>query len=62
MNGNKKSFIVLKEMKKAEKLSQESSGNCVVTSSPDEWIDTEVTSTGIDKVLGTLTFGRHLLA
>ena len=61
VNREKKSFIASKGLKhKAEKLNQEFSGKCVLTSSPNEWTDTEVTIKWLDKVLRTFTFGRNL--
>lgn len=58
-----KPFIVFKGAKrKVEKLNKEFSGKCVFASSVNGWMDTELTSEWIDKVLGTFSFGKHLLA
>lgn len=63
-NGEKlKPFIVFKGAKReVEKLNKEFSGKCVVASSVNGWMDTELTSEWIDKVLGTFSFGKRLLA
>ena len=58
-----KPFIVFKGAKReVEALNKEFSGKCVVASSPNGWMNSELTSKWINNVLGTFSFGRRLLA
>lgn len=63
-NGEKlKPFIVFKGAKReVEKLNKEFSGKCVVATSSNGWMNTELTSSWINKVIASFAFGRRLLA
>ena len=56
-NGEKmKQFVVFKgAQREIEKLNKEFSGKCIVASSPNGWMNAELTSNWIDKVLGTFS-------
>ena len=64
VNGEKlKPFIVFKvATREVEKLNKKFSGMCVVAKFSNGWMNTELTSSSINKVIGSFAFGRHLLA
>ena len=43
-------------------MNKEFSSKCVIASSSNAWMNTELTHNWIEKVLGTFSFGRRLLA
>lgn len=58
-----KPFIVFKEAKRdVEKLNKEFHGKCVVASSSNGWMNSELTIKWIEEVLGSFSFARRLLA
>ena len=58
-----KPFIVFKGGKRdVDALNKEFHGKCVVVSSQNGWMNTELTNVWVDKVLGSFSFRRRLLA
>ena len=58
-----KPFIVFKDAgREVEKLNKEFSSKCVIASSSNAWINTELTHKKIEKYLDTFSFGRRWFA
>ena len=58
-----KPMIVFKgAVRETKVLSQEVKGQAVIASSPNDWIDTDLTHVWVDNVLGAFSFHRRLLA
>ena len=58
-----KPFIIFKGAKReAVRLNNEFRGRCVVASSPDGWMNTELTLQFNMNILGSFSFGKRLLA